>query len=132
MGGGIAQVVAASGRRVSLHDPLPGATERGLATIRKSLEKLAAKGGPPPDDVLERVTSVDADGKTLAMRWRDGRPWLTMDMATWQLTHAAPGAWFPWRWVAAVAGAATVLVLVAAVALFGRRRRPREVASVPL
>ena len=60
MGGGIAQVVAASGRRVSLHDPLPGATERGLATIRKSLEKLAAKGGPPPDDVLERVTSVDA------------------------------------------------------------------------
>jgi 3-hydroxybutyryl-CoA dehydrogenase len=60
MGGGIAQVVAASGRRVSLHDPLPGATERGLAAIRKSLEKLAAKGGPPPDDVLERVTSVDA------------------------------------------------------------------------
>jgi 3-hydroxybutyryl-CoA dehydrogenase len=60
MGGGIAQVVAASGRRVSLHDPLPGATERGLAAIRKSLEKLAAKGGPPPDDVLDRVTSVDA------------------------------------------------------------------------
>ena len=44
MGGGIAQVVAASGRRVSLHDPFPGATERGLATIRKSLEMLAAKG----------------------------------------------------------------------------------------
>ena len=30
MGGGIAQVVAASGRRVSLHDPYPGAVERGL------------------------------------------------------------------------------------------------------
>jgi len=59
MGGGIAQVVAASGRRVSLHDPFPGATERGLATIRKSLEKLAAKGGPAPDDVLERVKPVD-------------------------------------------------------------------------
>ncbi len=60
MGGGIAQVVAASGRRVSLHDPFPGATDRGLATIRKSLEKLAAKGGPAPDDVLERVKPVDA------------------------------------------------------------------------
>ncbi len=60
MGGGIAQVVAASGRRVSLHDPFPGATERGLATIRKSLEKLAAKGGPAHDDVLERVQPVDA------------------------------------------------------------------------
>ncbi len=45
MGGGIAQVVAASGRRVSLHDAAPGATERGLAAMRKSLEKLAEKGG---------------------------------------------------------------------------------------
>jgi 3-hydroxybutyryl-CoA dehydrogenase len=59
MGGGIAQVVAASGRRVSLHDPYPGATERGLATIRKSLEKLAEKGGPPPDEVLARVKPAD-------------------------------------------------------------------------
>ena len=33
MGGGIAQVLAASGRRVLLHDPLPGATERALAAI---------------------------------------------------------------------------------------------------
>src|SRR5439155_475169 len=32
MGGGIAQVVAASGRRVSLHDPVPGAYERALET----------------------------------------------------------------------------------------------------
>ena len=54
MGGGIAQVVAASGRRVSLHDPLPGATERGLGTMRRSLEKLAEKGGADPDEVLGR------------------------------------------------------------------------------
>jgi 3-hydroxybutyryl-CoA dehydrogenase len=59
MGGGIAQVVAASGRRVSLHDAAPGATERGLATIRRSLEKLAEKGGPDPDEVLGRVDAVD-------------------------------------------------------------------------
>jgi 3-hydroxybutyryl-CoA dehydrogenase len=59
MGGGIAQVVAASGRRVSLHDSYPGATERGLATMRKSLEKLAEKGGGDPDEVLGRVTAVD-------------------------------------------------------------------------
>ncbi len=59
MGGGIAQVVAMSGRRVSLHDPYPGATERGLATMRKSLEKLAEKGGADPDEVLARVEAVD-------------------------------------------------------------------------
>ena len=59
MGGGIAQVVAASGRRVSLHDAVPGATERALVTMRKSLEKLAAKGGADPDEALARVSSVD-------------------------------------------------------------------------
>src|SRR5262245_58042955 len=58
MGAGIAQVVAASGRRVSLHDAYPGAIDRGLAAIRKSLEKLAEKGGADPEEVLGRVTPV--------------------------------------------------------------------------
>ncbi|MCY7303096.1 MAG: 3-hydroxybutyryl-CoA dehydrogenase [Thermoleophilia bacterium] len=55
MGAGIAQVVAASGREVLLHDPFPGAVERGLAGMRKSLERLEAKGGAPAADVLGRV-----------------------------------------------------------------------------
>jgi 3-hydroxybutyryl-CoA dehydrogenase len=59
MGGGIAQVVAASGRRVSLHDAAPGAVERGLEAMRRSLVKLAEKGGPDPDEVLARVEPVD-------------------------------------------------------------------------
>jgi len=59
MGGGIAQVVAASGRRVSLHDAAPGAVDRGLETMRKSLVKLAEKSGGEPDEVLARVRPVD-------------------------------------------------------------------------
>ena len=59
MGGGIAQVVAASGRRVSLHDEAPGAVERALRVMEKSLGKLAEKGGPAPDGVLAHVTAVD-------------------------------------------------------------------------
>jgi 3-hydroxybutyryl-CoA dehydrogenase len=59
MGAGIAQVVAASGRRVSLHDPFPGAVERGFGAMRKSLAKLAEKGGPDPDEVLARIAPVD-------------------------------------------------------------------------
>src|SRR5437870_6198604 len=58
MGGGIAQVVAASGRRVMLHDAAPGAVERGLETMRKSLGRLAEKGGADPDDVVGRVETV--------------------------------------------------------------------------
>ena len=60
MGGGIAQVLAASGRRVSLHDAAPGAVDRGLAAMGKSLERLAAKGADiAPDDVLGRVSPVE-------------------------------------------------------------------------
>jgi 3-hydroxybutyryl-CoA dehydrogenase len=59
MGGGIAQVAAAAGCRVSLHDAAPGATERALETIRKSLVKLAEKGGPDPDEVLGRIETVE-------------------------------------------------------------------------
>ncbi|MGZ8716479.1 MAG: 3-hydroxyacyl-CoA dehydrogenase family protein [Gaiellaceae bacterium] len=59
MGGGIAQVVAASGRSVSLHDAAPSAVERGLAAIGKSLTKLAEKGGPDPDEVLSRIEHAD-------------------------------------------------------------------------
>jgi 3-hydroxybutyryl-CoA dehydrogenase len=59
MGGGIAQVVAGSGRRVSLHDAQPGAVDRGLEAMGKSLAKLAEKGGPDTDEVLGRISPVD-------------------------------------------------------------------------
>jgi 3-hydroxybutyryl-CoA dehydrogenase len=59
MGSGIAQVAAAARCRVSLHDAAPGATEQALETIRKSLTKLAEKGGPDPDEVLARIEIVD-------------------------------------------------------------------------
>jgi 3-hydroxybutyryl-CoA dehydrogenase len=59
MGAGIAQVVAASGRRVSIHDAAPGAVDRGLEAMRKSLTKLAEKGGADPDETLARVARAD-------------------------------------------------------------------------
>ena len=59
MGGGIAQVVGASGRHVSLYDAQPGASDRALDAMRQSLGKLAEKGGPAPDDVLRRITVVE-------------------------------------------------------------------------
>jgi 3-hydroxybutyryl-CoA dehydrogenase len=58
MGAGIAQSVAASGRTVLLYDSAEGATDRALASMRRSLEKLAAKGGADPDATLARVDPV--------------------------------------------------------------------------
>ena len=59
MGGGIAQVVAASGRRVSLHDAVPGAVGSALEAMERSLQKLAEKGGADPSETLARVSQVD-------------------------------------------------------------------------
>jgi 3-hydroxybutyryl-CoA dehydrogenase len=59
MGGGIAQVAATAGCRVSLQDAVPGATDRALETMRKSLAKLAEKGGADPEEVLGRIEAVD-------------------------------------------------------------------------
>ena len=55
MGGGIAQVAAAAGCRVSLHDTVPGATDRALETMGKSLERLAEKGGADAGATLGRI-----------------------------------------------------------------------------
>jgi 3-hydroxybutyryl-CoA dehydrogenase len=59
MGAGIAQVVAASGRRVSLYDTVPGAVERGLEGMERSLAKLAEKGGAEPAGILARVERAE-------------------------------------------------------------------------
>jgi 3-hydroxybutyryl-CoA dehydrogenase len=60
MGGGIAQTFAASGRRVFLHDPFPGATDKARATMEKSLTRLAEKGADlDPPAILARVEPVD-------------------------------------------------------------------------
>ena len=60
MGGGIAQVMATSGREVFLHDAVPGAGERALETMRTSLDKLASKGAEiDVDAVLSRVQPAE-------------------------------------------------------------------------
>jgi 3-hydroxybutyryl-CoA dehydrogenase len=44
MGAGIAQLALGTGAETFMIDPLLGAVERGEATIRKGLERWAAKG----------------------------------------------------------------------------------------
>jgi methionyl-tRNA formyltransferase len=61
MGGGIAQVVAASGRRVTIHDPVAGAVERALDGMGRSLAKLAEKGGADPEEVLARIEAAQPE-----------------------------------------------------------------------
>jgi hypothetical protein len=76
-----------------------------------------------------RLTLTD-DGKTLAMHWKSGRSWLTMNTTSWRLTHVHPSG-LPWRWLLAGAGVAFALVLVVGAATITRRHQT-EAAPVPL
>lgn len=69
------------------------------------------------------VLSMRNGGRTLALRWRSGRPWLNVAVGSWRISR--PGSGFPWAWVGAAIGGA--LVVVAAGALLLRRRRREEV-----
>jgi 3-hydroxybutyryl-CoA dehydrogenase len=63
MGNGIAQVFAASGRRVLLLETNEAALKRGIATIEKSLAKLVEKGkldAAARDEALGRIATQKA------------------------------------------------------------------------
>jgi hypothetical protein len=69
------------------------------------------------------VLSLRNGGRTLALNWRTGKPWLRITAGSWRISY--PRSDFPWMWVGAGGGA---LVLAGAVggALFLRRRRRSE------
>jgi 3-hydroxybutyryl-CoA dehydrogenase len=63
MGAGIAQLAALSGARTLVHDPLPEALERGLAQIRRHLERGAERGrwsAEAAREAADRLEPVDA------------------------------------------------------------------------
>jgi hypothetical protein len=73
-------------------------------------------------------------GKTLAVHWRSGKPWLEVNTANWRMTHVQPGS-FPWAWVLVGAGSAIVLLLALGAFALGRRRteqEPREALPLAL
>jgi hypothetical protein len=71
-----------------------------------------------------RLTLRNGD-RTLAAHWLSGRPWLSIDTATWRITRDHGGR-FPWL-LAAVLGAA--LALGGLAILLMRRRRHQEFAQ---
>ena len=69
MGNGIAQTAAVSGYRVTMMDIVPGALQKGKATIAKSVAKLAEKGTITPERkaaALEIATASDLEPVRLA------------------------------------------------------------------
>jgi hypothetical protein len=69
------------------------------------------------------VLSLRDGGRTLAVHWRSGRPWMNVAVGSWQIS--SPSAAFPRAWAGVGIGAA--LALLAAGALLLRRRRGEKV-----
>jgi 3-hydroxybutyryl-CoA dehydrogenase len=59
MGSGIAQVAAAAGWRVTLQDVDDPAVRRGLDAVRTSLQRFAAKGQLPADEVAAALGRIE-------------------------------------------------------------------------
>jgi hypothetical protein len=73
--------------------------------------------------------SLRGGGRSLAVHWRSGRPWLAIDTVTWRISYPRGGT-ASWT-IGAAAGGSAAILAVAAGALLVRRRRREEVDEQP-
>jgi hypothetical protein len=66
------------------------------------------------------VLSLRDGGRTLAVHWRSGRPWLNVAVGSWRISYPSSG--LPWVWAGAGIGGGLVLLAAGAVLLLRRRR----------
>jgi hypothetical protein len=96
-----------------------------LDTVRGKAHciKLPWEEDRSQDGLWQLALAVQDGGRTLAVHWRNGRPWLQVGVGSWQISY--PRAGFPWAWVGGGAGGALLLV-AAGGGLLLRRRRGEE------
>jgi hypothetical protein len=104
-----------------------------LDTVARSAHCIGLPWGAATDQgalATMKMTLVNGE-RELALNWKSGRPWLTVDASTWRITHVRPDG-FPWVWTLGGAGAAILAVLAAALALTSGRLRWRTGSKGPL
>jgi hypothetical protein len=94
-----------------------------LDTVRGVAHCIGIPFTGSQDALWNMRLDVRGGGRSLALHWKSGRPYLSMSTTTWQLTR--PGGGFPW-WMLGAGGGA--LLLVASLVLL-RRRRVRAAGS---
>jgi hypothetical protein len=72
------------------------------------------------------------DENTLGLHWKSGKPWLSIDTATWRITRPRLDS-FPWRWtIGGAAGAAILTTLAAGLIMLIRRRGSQQAREAAL
>jgi hypothetical protein len=95
-----------------------------LDTIRAAAYCIDLPSSPSTNQaVYNLVLSPGNRGRTLAVHWRSGRPWLNIAVGSWRISYPSSG--FPWVPVGAVIGGGLVLLSAAGLLLW--RRRGQEV-----
>jgi hypothetical protein len=131
-GNPVTRTYSASGRWVyTLYDN-PGHYPfiHALDTVRGVAHciKLPWEEDRSPNGLYNLVLDVHNGGRTLAVHWRSGRPWLNIAVGSWGISYPSRGG-FPWAWVGAGIGGG--LALLAAAALLLRRRSSEKVEQHP-
>jgi DNA-binding beta-propeller fold protein YncE len=94
-----------------------------LDTVDAAAYCIDLPSSPSTNQALYNVVlSLGKGGRTLAVHWRSGRPWLEISAGSWRISYPSSG--FPWAWVGAGIGGG--LALLAAGGLLLRRRRGEE------
>jgi hypothetical protein len=135
-GSPLTRATSAGGRWVYTMYSRPGGYPfvHALDTVRGVAHCIGLPWTGDQTALINARLTVSDGGKTLAVHWKSGKPWLAVNTATWRITHVQTGS-FPWAWVLAGVGGGIVLVLaVGALALARRRieREPREALPLAL
>lgn len=125
-GNAMTRTTSADGRWVyTLYQKPSGAPfVHALDTVRAAAYCIDLPSSTKTNQALYNVVlSLRNGGRTLAVHWRSGRPWLNVATGTWDVSYPTGG--FPWAWAGAGIGGG--LVLLSAGALLLWRRRSEEV-----
>lgn len=121
----LSRATSADGRFVYTLYQNPGGTPfvHALDSLRGTAHCVGIPWQGGQDALWNLRLAVRDSGRTLAVHWRSGRPFLAIDTHSYRIAHPRPMS--PWRWLA-LGGAAAALALAAGAVALRRRRRGRE------
>jgi hypothetical protein len=122
----VTRATSADGRWVYTLFMRPGGYPfvHALDTVKGAAHCIGLPWRAGKQDALINMQMTLAKGEdALALHWKSGKPWLSVDTATWRITHPTASS-FPWRWV--VISAAGLLGLLVVAGTMGRRRFVRH------